>query len=486
MKQNRPNSIKRRQFSTFVLLAWLLLLLSACAGSSPTIQTGNATPTTTTASEDVALPPGSSPAAQATAIAAAQATELAAGIVEIPAAAIVISDTPTPTPTAVPAPLNNFSANDWAKLPALTADPVSSRLLGQISNQTIAPATAYATPTPTKKAPFTALALSPDKNVLAVADREQIWLMEANTGKLLQVVYNPGKPGYSAKPGETEEKGAASLAWSADGKKLAAGGWHGQVIMWRWEANQQRLRPGRNILQPYSNADFFGDAIEIAFSPDGNQIAGFASSGSITIWDSETLRTRSTFYSPYAGYFSWSPDGKRIADEYLNLFYLDSGQTFYPGEKSVVSDEQPQGIAFSPNGKQLAVSADGFELGLIDVPSGDKPLPLEAELKKFSPPRTTPGPAYDHFREGRRVVWSPDNKRVAIANMPSAGKISIWDNSGRKLLTIESGKEILTSLLWPTEVVMLAAGNDGVARFWQLLPATSVGLTHAPTSTPLP
>jgi WD40 repeat protein len=457
----------------YALLLIFSLVLTACGESSPT--TGPSSGAAGSGKE-IPAPASVTPnaAATSTAIANIQATEIASEIFEIPAGAIQLEGTPTPTPTVAPTPVNSFNGTGWPQLLPPYGNPTSAQLIGQISSQIAAlPNQPGITPGPNQKAPFTALAISPDNSVLALADREQIWLCEASTGKVLQVLYATSKQSFTGQPGDTEERGAASLSWSPDGKKLAAGTWHGEVIMWRWEAARQQMRPGRNTFQPYNGAAVFGDAVEVAFGPDSVALAGFSSSGSITVWDSETLQVRSSFYSPYAGYLSWSPDGKKLVDEYLNVHYLESGQTFNPDEKAIVSDEQPQGVAWSPNGKQIAVSADGFELGLVDAPPADKRTWISAELKKIVPPRTTTGPAYDHYREGRRVVWSPDGRWVAVANMPGAGKISIWDSAGQKLLTITSGNAILTGLVWPTPAVIVAAGNDGVARFWHLIdPAT--------------
>ncbi len=459
------------------LLVIFLLLSLWLAGCSETRPTGQATTTTgaptatATKLSEIPAPSTLSPAVQATLIAIAEITEAASGPPILPPGAIAIDGTPTPTPTIAPLPITAMAFTDWSQLPAPEGEPKLARLIGQINSQVAAVPTpsVIGSPASNKKAPLTALAISPDNNIVAIADREQIWLCDAVTGRALQVIYAPSNPNFAGRPGESEERGAASLAWSSDGKKLAAGGWHGQVSLWRWEAAQKRVRPGRNVLQPYAGASFFGDAVEVAFQPKGDLLAGFSASGSITVWDSETLQTRSTFYSPYAGYMSWSPDGKRLVDEYLNLHDLEVGQSFYPGEKAIVSDEQPQGIAWSPDGKQLAVSADGFELGLVDAPAPGKGRFVEGELKKIVRSRTTTGPAYDHFREGRRVAWSPDNKWVAVANMPAAGTISVWDNSGRKLFTISSGSEILTGLAWPTSATIVAAGYDGITRFWQLI-----------------
>jgi WD40 repeat protein len=491
LRKFRGNTIFRSQFkaqSLVLLLALILsLVLAACSESTPTSSISTPAPSapaiteTTTPGNTIPAPSTYGPAVQASQVAAAEATEIAqGGFWQLPAGAIEISGTPTPTPTPLPSPLGNVSVANWTQLPAPDPAPSQARLIGQIIGQVPASATTGASKTPGAKAPFTALAVSPDNTVIAVADREQVWLCDATTGKILQQLYTTTQPGYTGRPGETEERGAASLSWSPDGKKLAAGTWHGEVILWRWDAPTKQMRSGRNRLQPYAGASYFGDAVEVKFGPDSNALAGFSSSGSITVWDSETLQTRSTFYSPYAGYLSWSPDGKKIVDEYLIVHYMESGQSLYPGEKAIDSDEQPQGVAWSPDGKQIAVSADGFELGLVEAPPvTSKPTWIEAELNKIAPPRTAPGPAYDHYREGRRVAWSPDGRWVAVANMPGAGKVSIWDNTGQKLFTLSSGTDILTSLIWPTNAVMMTAGNDGIARLWQLLPAT-------PPTTPTP
>ena len=466
MKSVGAKPVTYRKRFRLILVLVISFGLTGCSEGKPSSFPGLPSPTV-----KIPVPSTLSPAIAATQVAIAEATQVASGFYELPVGAVQLSGTSTPLPPPPSAPLSNFTLANWSQLSLLAQAPSSARLIGEIANQvTVSPTPSLVgSPAPAQKAPFTALAISPNHKVIAIADREQIWLCEADTGRVLQVIYATTKPNFSGQPGDTEERGAASLSWSADSQKLAAGGWHGQIIFWRWEAANQRVRPGRSVLQPYAGASYFGDAVEVVFGPDGRSLVGFASSGSITVWDSETLQVRSSFYSPYAGYLSWSPDGKKLVDEYLNLYYLETGQNFGPDEKAIVSDEQPQGVAWSPDGKQLAVSADGFEVGLVEAPPPDKRIWIEAALKKIVPPHTTIGPAYVHYREGRRVAWSPDGRWVAVANIPEAGKVSIWDKTGQKLFTLNSGNEILTGLAWPTDAVVITTGNDGVARLWQLL-----------------
>jgi WD40 repeat protein len=73
-----------------------------------------------------------------------------------------------------------------------------------------------------------------------------------------------------------------------------------------------------------------------------------------------------------------------------------------------------------------------------------------------------------HLKEGRRVAWSPNGQWVAVANVPEAGKISVWDTSGRLLQTITAGQGPLRVLTWPKDGLLVSGGEDGVARFWQL------------------
>jgi WD40 repeat protein len=423
----------------FLTLIALSLLLSAC--------TDQPTPRSLVAPQVVVAPP-STPGPTTT-----SDTPTADPDITVP---VLTTPTPQPTPSrpATPAPFLSETWPDMANLTALTNDPVTGREIARYTNQD-----------KTDKGqlePLRALALSPNRQWLALADRYQIWIVEATTGKPIQTLF--------ASNANSDEWGAHSLAWSPDGKLLAAGGLGGVTTMWHWDNPANEFRKGPDRLSPGAMAEAFGDAVEVAFSPDSQHLATFGSDGNLNIYSTTTAQLQATFTSDFAGYVSWSPDSKRLADEFLVLHYLASNQSSWPDDSLALASDGPQGVAWSPDGKLLAVSSDGFELLLVEAPPLDPTNQAASKEVIRVKLRTTSNQssAMPHLKEGRRVAWSPSGRWVAVANVPAAGQISLWDYTGKPLLTLDTGSEVLRTLLWPHDNLLLSASNAGLAQLWQL------------------
>jgi WD40 repeat protein len=432
------------------LLLWLLasLLLSGCTG-----QATNPPPTNSPATD---LPGPSTPGVLVvSATPQALLSEIDQANQALPPP--VIEATPSPTPTRAPGagPVLNNPLPALDTLPTPAADPTTARQLSWLTGQNRTPEG--------KPEPLRAMAFSPDRRLLVLADRLDTWLVETETGKLIQTIRG----------------GANSLAWSPDGLLMASGGLNGVIMVWRWDKPTAKFRNGPNRLASSSLAEAFGDTVEVAFSPDSKNLAGFTSDGTISVYNTDTGQLQQSFISDFAGYLSWSPDGKRLADEFLGLHSLGSGQTAEPSYEIGIGGDGPQGISWSPDGKLLAVSGDAFELLLVEAPpeapagqiqSGVTTIQTRVSLRSNNTTNST-GQSYTvmpHLTEGRRVAWSPDSRWVAVANVPEAGKISIWDRTGNFLQTIAADQGPLRTLVWQEDGLVVSAGADGVARFWQL------------------
>lgn len=364
----------------------------------------------------------------------------------------LIEATPTPTRASRAGPRLSSSLPALDTLPVPTASPTAAHLLGSFTGQNLT--------TEGKPEPLRSITFSPDCRLMVVADQLDTWLVETETGKLVQ----------------TLRGGANSVAWSPDGLLLATGGLNGVIIVWHWDKPTAKFRNGPNRLAASSSAETFGDTVEVAFSPDSKRLAGFTSDGNIAVYNTATGQLQQSFVSDYAGYLSWSPDGTRLADEFLNLHALTSGQTTLPSDEIGVGGDGPQGIDWSPDGNLLAVSGDAFELLLAEVPAKAATGQAQIGVTTIQTRVNLRGnnslvksyPLMPHLKEGRRVAWSPNGKWVAVANVPEAGKISVWDSSGRLLQTIAAEQGPLRVLAWPKDGLIVSAGTDGVARFWQL------------------
>jgi WD40 repeat protein len=165
------------------------------------------------------------------------------------------------------------------------------------------------------------------------------------------------------KPVARGPKGYAScIAYAPNGKSVASGGAPDKLVNW-WQPN-----PGN---EPTMLATFKHDApvIRVAFTPDGKALAAGDDGGVLKLWDLETKKERHTIkaHQGDVGALAVSPDGKVVAtggpDKVIKLWDVATGKEIAsrPNQKGRI-----QALAFSPSGKTLASSAcDPFEKGEV-------------------------------------------------------------------------------------------------------------------------
>jgi WD40 repeat protein len=363
-----------------------------------------------------------------------------------------------PTPTAFPVPLvsQNGKLLDLDNLPQLANAPAS--------------ATEWYRFTAGAKAPFTALAYSPVHNTLAISTEMDIWLWDMTAGKHIQTI-NFRLTQLNDK--DVVERGAASLSWSVDGKKLAAGSFRGAVYMWRWDTPTGKLRAGPTQFNAGPSQSFvFGSKVEVGFSPDGKLLATLGNDGIINVWDAETGALKADFSATFAAFFSWSPDKAMIVDDYLTVHHLEAQRniSIAPGAKAVVAGERPMGVAWSPDGKKIAVSGLDIQLGRVPAPPPHVENPNGYVDQKIEFTLNLGGLQPDPRQlTGRRVAFSPDSQYVAVANTPDTGKLTIWDYAtGTSLVSLDAGQSLINALVWAHPAILITAGQDGTVRVWQL------------------
>ncbi len=230
-----------------------------------------------------------------------------------------------------------------------------------------------------------AVAVSPNGRLLAVADG-RILVYEIQGGRI--------SPLGSLLSAGTE---VDTVSFSPDGSSLAAGG----AKAWVWDvqtgSGQPVFRPGGPL--PGSA----GSAMSIAFSHDGKTLAAGYDDGTVRIWKVAGGKRPTVISHPGASnvHVAFSPDGRWLAacydDGTVRLFKAAAPKA--PGRRlSVESDGTPvNAVAFSPDSRTLATADDDGTVRLWDV----------ATLSEFGPGLTTP--------EGSvlTVAFSPDGKTLA-------------------------------------------------------------------------
>jgi len=190
----------------------------------------------------------------------------------------------------------------------------------------------------------------------------------------------------------------------------------------------------------------------LAFSANGRKLAAGgatkAGSGLVTVWDAETRAVLGT--TDRVGlvkFLAFHPDGARLAvadigAAKLHLWDLVTG--------TLITNPTPRGVScvtFTPDQKRLAVLGYDGNVHLCDARTGDEVL----VLRGFGPPPGTMG-----FTP--RMAFSPDGSRIA-AHYGLGPMLNIWDVGPGSGLAAEPQAHNLAG--WLRKSRALADRGDG-------------------------
>lgn len=204
---------------------------------------------------------------------------------------------------------------------------------------------------------------------------------------------------------EGEEGAVRAIAFSRDGKLLAAAGGlpaqHGQVEIWDVDT--------RKRIQTISgHADcIYG----VAFSPDGKSIATSSYDRLIKLWDVATGAEIRTFKDHIEAIYAiaFTPDGKHLisgaADRTIKFWDVATGERLY-----TLSEPQDgiNAIALDPTGPRLA--AGGLDKTIRVWTLGEKAGTLDNSL-------------IAHEDAILRLAWSPDGKMLLSSSADGTVKL---------------------------------------------------------------
>ena len=331
------------------------------------------------------------------------------------------------------------------------------------------------------------VAFSPDDKRLASGSWDcNVRLWEVSSGKTLtflkhvsgveKVVFSPDGKSVAATEGWSDEvrvwdvtgengrvrwKGKVgqpfAVAFSGDGKKVVASGWDSKVHVWDAATGEETAASRGSGHTGWVNG--------MSFLPDRKTLISAANDSKVIFWD--TSRGRELRHLDGPGKRAWclavAPDGKTFAtgchDQGVALWDVRTGKV----TSTIKVEGSVRGVAFSPDGRRLAVVTDenmndgsikpvtGNGAGVWDLATGNLLFRLEG-----------------HESGVRAVAFSPDGKFIATGGADKLGRL--WDaTTGKELRKFEGHSAPVEAVAFsPDSKVAATAGQGGTVFLWHL------------------
>jgi WD40 repeat protein/basic membrane lipoprotein Med (substrate-binding protein (PBP1-ABC) superfamily)/DNA-binding SARP family transcriptional activator len=298
------------------------------------------------------------------------------------------------------------------------------------------------------------IAFSPHGSLLAagIGSQGEVHLWDLATGDEPVIFSAAGHPG-----------GLKAVAFSPDGEQLASTGMDSSLKI--WDVNSGQLLNSKVDME----LEIFDGIYDVVYSPDGAQLAIGGSGYWLKLLDAITLEKSYEFLNrDMVDGLAFSPNGSQLAATtrlgIANLWDLDS-----PLEPQIlgVAGQWLADVAFSPHGDSLALACYDGTVSIWQPGETDPQLTLRG-----------------HSASVMGVTFSPDGSHIATASQD--GTARLWDAvTGQELLLLKPlGGAGLVDVAFSPDGKMLATSADNAVRVFLLDINELVDLANARLSRP--
>ncbi len=296
-----------------------------------------------------------------------------------------------------------------------------------------------------------------------------------------------------------------SVAFSRDGRLIAAGSYDGSVRVW----DATTLEPLQQFQNPSNRVN------SIAFSPAGDRLVAGGQDTAVRIWTLDSgAETQLSGPTAAVRAVAFSPDGRRIAagsDD--GVLYIWSDTEDPPALERLLSGHTSYvtSVAFSPDGATVAAGGEDDTIRLWNTATGAPRSVLRGHTSTVTSVAFNPGGTrlvstsadhtvrvWDLLTESEVATLQAHTENINDAAFSADGSLIVSAGSGIEDNTVrfwdaQSGQEVRAPLTMPAPVnavafaadgTLLATGGASYLTLWGIHEGAASGAATAPAAPP--